>query len=408
MFTYKFYIDTKRNDSLMLRITNNRKKSELSMGFQLTEDDLADAMSSKPELRNCKYRNMIALWTSRIETIRVDLATTGRANEDVKEIKKMIADAFSMADKVRETKRKGDFTAWFTKFADTHTTPGAKTRKDYLHTLKRLRDCFPDIDTYDFADVTVARLEEFDEFLAKTCKLNSRNHHMRNIRAVFKYALRHDLDIRNPFDRMKLKTEETAKRSLTVDELREVFTMKIEPYAEIYRDMFRLSFMLIGINPIDLYRLSSISSNGRIEYRRAKTHKLYSIKVEPEAMEIIEKYRGQKNLLMLADRWKLSESFGAAANTALGYLGSLHEARGRKKSDTARFPDLTLYWARHTWSTIAADLDIPDAAISLALGHSGENKVTDIYIRRNQKKVDRANRMVLDWVLYGKKTPWSD
>ncbi len=95
---------------------------------------------------------------------------------------------------------------------------------------------------------------------------------------------------------MRLKTEQTEKRSLTIEELREVFTMEVLPYAEIYRDMFKLSFMLIGINPVDLFRLKNISSHGRVDYRRAKTHKPYSIKVEPEALDIIRKYKGSENL----------------------------------------------------------------------------------------------------------------
>ena len=42
MFTAKFYVDTKRKNALMLRITNNRKKAELYLGFQMTEDSLED------------------------------------------------------------------------------------------------------------------------------------------------------------------------------------------------------------------------------------------------------------------------------------------------------------------------------------------------------------------------------
>lgn len=64
---------------------------------------------------------------------------------------------------------------------------------------------------------------------------------------------------------------------------------------------------------------------------------------------------------------------------------------------------MTSYWARHTWATIAADLDIPDAVISMALGHAGENRVTNIYIKRNMAKIDAANRKVLDWVFYNRR-----
>lgn len=50
---------------------------------------------------------------------------------------------------------------------------------------------------------------------------------------------------------------------------------------------------------------------------------------------------------------------------------------------------------------IAASLDIPKETIAQALGHS-QHSVTDIYIDFDRTKVDRANRKVLDWVLYSK------
>ena len=40
--------------------------------------------------------------------------------------------------------------------------------------------------------------------------------------------------------------------------------------------------------------------------------------------------------------------------------------------------------------------------IAEALGHEYGNRITNIYIRFDIKKVDIANRKVLDWVLYGK------
>lgn len=40
-------------------------------------------------------------------------------------------------------------------------------------------------------------------------------------------------------------------------------------------------------------------------------------------------------------------------------------------------------------------------AIATGLGHGG-NSVTDIYIDFNMKKVDAANRQILDYVFYGK------
>ena len=171
--------------------------------------------------------------------------------------------------------------------------------------------------------------------------------------------------------------------------------------------MFKLIFMLCGINIADLFNLKSITRNGRIEYRRAKTGTLYSIKVEPEAMELIEKYRGEKNLLSLADRKKTPKLYTVLADGMLKRIGAiidnqLAESGEKSPKEESDLSQISTYWARHTWATIAAELDIPDATISLALGHKyATNHTTAIYIKRNQQKVDAANRRVLDYVLYG-------
>ena len=61
-------------------------------------------------------------------------------------------------------------------------------------------------------------------------------------------------------------------------------------------------------------------------------------------------------------------------------------------------PKISSYWARHTWATIASSIDIPKDTISAALGHGG-NTVTDVYIRFDRRKVDEANRKVINYVL---------
>ena len=61
-------------------------------------------------------------------------------------------------------------------------------------------------------------------------------------------------------------------------------------------------------------------------------------------------------------------------------------------------PNVTTYFARHTWATFASELDIPFDTISQALGHSTGNKTTLIYIKFDQSKIDAANRAVIDWI----------
>lgn len=58
---------------------------------------------------------------------------------------------------------------------------------------------------------------------------------------------------------------------------------------------------------------------------------------------------------------------------------------------------MSSYWARHTWASIAASIDIPKETIAAVLGH-GNHTVTDIYIDFDQKKIDKAIRDVIDYV----------
>ena len=225
---------------------------------------------------------------------------------------------------------------------------------------------------------------------------------MRNIRAVFNEAIDEEITSFYPFRRFKIRPVATRKRNLKVDDLRTLFNYPCEKHAANYLDIFKLMFMLIGINCVDLTHLKEIR-DGRIEFYRAKTNRLYSIKVEPEALEIIERHKGKNYLIDILDRWKNHKDFNLKMNRTLKNIGPVERVGlGGKKIYHPLFPEITTYWARHSWATIAASLDIPRDTIAHALGH-GNNTVTDIYIDFDQEKVDKANRRVLDWVLYCKK-----
>ncbi|MCM1517543.1 MAG: site-specific integrase [Pseudoflavonifractor sp.] len=269
-------------------------------------------------------------------------------------------------------------------------SPG--TQRIYGATLARMRAYLNGgLDALTFDDITVQWLRGFDEFLAKTSPLrNARNIHFRNIRAVFNDALDDEVISCYPFRKFKIIPERTRKRALTVGQLRNLFSASVEPHEQRYLDCFKLIFMLCGINVVDLCGLDSVI-DGRVEYSRAKTHRLYSIRVEPECAEIIARYRGNECLLNFCDNCSGYRSFYSRLCL------NLHAIASR-----LGLPPLSSYWARHSWATIAASLDIPKETIAAALGHGG-NSVTDIYIDFDRSKVDAANRKVLDWVLYGKK-----
>lgn len=340
-----------------------------------------------------------------IDTIILGLSTQGLLETmKTSELRSHIIDQLypQRVEKRNESNRLANsFAMRFIKFAESkkRSTCGV-----YMHTMSRMRAFAGDaIDDLKFEDITKEWLTSFDNYLALTApSKNARNIHLRNIRAVFNEAIDDGITTFYPFRRFKIRPVATAKRNLKVDELRTLFNYKGEAFEQKYLDMFKLMFMLIGINVVDMCNLKEIVG-GRIYYHRAKTGRLYSIKLEPEAEEIIERHRGKGWLLDILDRYVDHRNFTHRMNNTLKKIGPVKRVGlGGKKIFEPLFPKISTYWARHSWATIAMSLDIPRDTIAHALGH-GTNTVTDIYIDFDQNKVDEANRRVLDWVLYGKK-----
>ncbi len=340
-----------------------------------------------------------------IDTYIITLANAGKLNSmTTTEVKNYIVEQLhpEKAEAKKDAqRRKNLFASRYVRFADSKKE---STKRIYMETYKRMTEyAGASLQELAFEDITKEWLTKFDNYMMKQSpSKNARNIHLRNIRAVFNEAIDDEITSFYPFRRFSIRNVATRKRNLKVEDLRKLFSFPCEKHAQQYLDMFKLMFMLLGINAIDLCHLKSIV-DGRIDFYRAKTNRLYSIKVEPEALEIIEKYRGEKWLLNILDRYKDYKDYTKRINRALKNIGPVKRSGlGGKKEYKPLFPEISTYWARHSWATIAASLDIPRDTIAHALGH-GENTVTDIYIDFDQSKVDAANRKVLDWVLYGKK-----
>lgn len=391
MFSYKFIVRSDKNNDLRLRITNNRQSAQFSLGFKLSKSELESALSGNS--KNIRLEKMLVSWTSEIKDLMLELSDRKETDKDVKEIRAILQERM-LGQPIRPTEEpvvvQGNFKPYFVTFVDKKSNK--RTKEIYQATLSRMDAYDSDLDKRNFEDITIRWLTDFDAFLSKTSpSQNARNIHFRNIRKVINDAIDDELTTHYPFRRFKIRPLPTKKRSLSVENIQKVFNGEgLEDWEIKYLDFFKLSFMLIGINVVDLCNLTEIAE-GRIEYDRAKTHKPYSIKVEPEALEIIERHRGEKRLLDFTENYANYRHF---YNNLCKGLNSIKTKLGLK--------ELTTYWARHTWATIAASLDIPKDTIAAALGHGG-NTVTDIYIDFDQGKVDEANRRVLDWVLYGKR-----
>lgn len=298
-----------------------------------------------------------------------------------------------------EWRRRDTFLAVAEQFISQHH--GKRTREIYIQTLNRMR-AYCDLETLSFERMTPDWLREFDMWLGGS--MNGRAIHFRNIRAVFNYALDEEITAYYPFRKFKIRHEQTRKRSLTADDIRTLMSLDISGRLAEYRDTFILLLYLIGVNVADLWSPETKITGGRLEYTRAKTHKQYSVKMEPEALELLERIgRGKSHILASMDRYKDLHDYTRRLNGGLKRLGPVVGKGGNGTPQTRPlFPDLTTYWARHSWATICVnDLDIPKETVAAALGHEMGNRITAVYIDFDQRKVDNANRRLIDHIKNG-------
>lgn len=400
MITVKFYLDSRmvkdgHPSSLKIAIIYKLKSAFLPLKIKLFPKNWNNKTCKVIGLPNKDEINLyITNKKTEVDNLVFSYINNKVCFENVYQVRdRIVADLNGVGTKTDDSL----FVTRFKRFADTKQAD--KTKAMYLFTLKRISDYDSEISTKHFEDITKSWLNGFDYYLSQTSKSkNGRNVHLRNIRAVFNDAIDDNITTFYPFRTFKIRPVQTRKRSLTVIELRMLMNYPVEDYQKRYVDLFMLDFYLIGINMIDLLKAKTII-NGRLEYTRAKTKKLYSIKVEPEAQTIIDAYKGENYLLNILDDSKNYQDFLNRMNKNLKRIGFVEsEPITHKKTINPLFPDLSTYWCRHSWATIAAELDIPKEVIAHALGH-GNNTVTDIYINFDIGKVDLANRRVIDYVL---------
>lgn len=405
--TIKPYLDTRRavGDvpvSMMLSLTSHGKSALIPVGVKIAPslwDKKAQSVKKCP--RKAYFDKAIS---DRYYAVQEMISKLSEEDEElmrsltITEIKNIILERLD--GKERKDTGNGSFALGYKKFVETKQ---GRTRQIYETTWKRICEFTDKAERLNFEDITVKWLNEFNGYMAERSPAqNARSIHLRDIRAVFNFAIDEEMTDLYPFRKFKIKSTPTMKRSLSADDIRMIATMPLLPWQEEYRDVFMLIFYLIGINIVDLFSLTHENvQNGRIVYTRRKTKRIYSIKIEPEAQEILERRKGTTHLIDVADRYKDHTNFTSRFNKALKTFGTweVDEHHKQKVKYNPYWDFLSSYWARHSWATIAYnDCNIPVDVISQALGHSMGNRVTMVYINSDSKKVDEANRKVIDRV----------
>lgn len=416
MIKAQLFFDHRRPDKegrghLRIVIVKNGTRAIISLGISLFPEQWKEGVVVNH--KDAKLLNsLISIKKGMVDRTILEQVTlgafVGKTASEVADVLRGALDPDIEAERKRKEKEVGlakqSVTIYFEKYIDVKSNTG--TRNLYRETLRKIEaycsSLKMDSTSLTFDAVDKAWLVSFETFCLQTESQNTASRHLRDIRAVFNAAIDEKLTVNYPFRRFRIKCEESRDKSYTAAELRALFSAKCYPGGEQEAvDIFKLMFCLIGINSVDLANASQ-ASRGRLDYIRAKTHKRYSVKVEPEAQEIIRKYAGKSRLLDVLERCPNYKTYFNRLGKTLRKVGKTRVS-GKKSIGKAILPEVCLGAARTSWATIAqSELDIPRDVIAAALGHHTID-VTSTYLRTEwTRKVDEANRKVLDWVFYGK------
>lgn len=227
------------------------------------------------------------------------------------------------------------------------------------------------------------------------------------IQSVFNAALLHfndyekgDIIITNdPFKVYTIPAVlEAKKRAVDVDIIRKIYNYspvnKRKRTTMFTRDIYILSFLLAGMNAVDMLNCRMV--NGRIEYERQKTkdrrkdNAFISVYVHPLALPIINKYRDPSGQ-HLFDFYK---RYSNVRNLTKGIHRGMRSLCEEIEIDYIQF-----YSARHSFATIARnECDISKDDISLCLNNSSGKTITDTYIKQDFSRIDRVINKVVEYV----------
>jgi hypothetical protein len=237
-------------------------------------------------------------------------------------------------------------------------------------------------------------LEQFSHQLSvEGLKVNSISNYFRTLRAIYNKAIKQKVVERSlyPFYDLKIKSERTSKRAVLRQDLAKLEQLQFEEKTAECRALkcFLLSFYLIGVSFTDLAYLTKKSiQDGRVVYRRRKTHKNYSIILFPQAEAIINAFHqdGAKYLLPILPNDIIEDSL-AAKQLIHQWIKTTNKYLKRLGKDVGIEPALTTYVARHTFATTAKKLGYSNELIAEALGHEYGNRITNIYLDSFDKEV---------------------
>ena len=249
------------------------------------------------------------------------------------------------------------------------------------------------------SDLDSQTIEGYEAWLCcNDVKQNSRSFYMRVLKAAYNKAVRQKMIAdKKPFKRVFTGNAKTEKRAVGIETIRrlEVWIPKND-FAGFARDMFLFSFYTRGMSFVDMAFLrKSDLHDGHLTYCRHKTGQQLSIKWESAMQNILERYpsANDKFLLPIIRKSDVKErgQYRHCQRRINEELRTISKQMGLQRP-------LTMYVARHSWASIARDIEAPISVISQGMGHDSE-RTTQIYLKEiDNGKIDALNRKIIEHV----------
>ena len=234
-----------------------------------------------------------------------------------------------------------------------------------------------------------------DHLKARRLKRNTISFYMRVLRAVYNKAVSSGLtEDRKPFKTVYTGIGKTTKRAISLVDLRVIHTCVCPTYAlRLARDMFLFSFYTRGMSFIDMAYLKKTDvKNGMLTYKRRKTGQHLQIRWEPCMQRIVDRYEQYTDDYLLPI---IRKRKGRERTQYKNKQCAINKQLKRLSRILHLDSTLSMYVARHSWATIAKEMNIPLSIISDGMGHHSL-QTTQIYLATiDAEAIDAANKKII-------------
>ena len=277
----------------------------------------------------------------------------------------------------------------------------ARTYANAYRSFKKFREGMD----LTFGELSSDMMERYEAWLLhRRLRQNSISCYLRTLSTLlYKAADDGLISDRRLFDHVRLSYVKTAKRAITVKELKAIANLRLPKNSTIAfaRDIFMFSFYMRGMPFVDIAFLRKGDlKNGTLTYCRRKTNQCLSVAWESAQQKIVDRYAhltvGRPYLLPIIQR-----TDGTEYHQYQCMLENINRALRKIGEMVGLSMPLTTYVARHTWASVARDMDINIAIISEGMGHRSL-KTTQVYLSMiDTSRVNEANKKIIRQISHG-------